>query len=154
MTTTDTVPAWPKIDATVRSDGTGYVTINGTSHPIEETSLDRARAAVLARVAETAAKVGRPVRVATSSPDGDYPLIVHPDGSVDADPSAEARPAAPPEVSAVVVEPDAAAVVPGAELDELAGNGHAHGTEPADPRRRALLGRARPRRAGRRQRSR
>jgi len=116
MTTTDTVPCWPKIDAVVRNDGTGYVTINGTSHPIEAGSLDEARAAVLARATATATKVGRAVRVATTSPDGAFPLIVHPDGAVMPDPSIEARPAATPslsvveEAAAVPAEPAAAPV--------------------------------------------
>lgn len=98
MSLTNTVPAWPKIDAVVRADGSGEVTINGTSHPIAEPTLDGARAAVLARVAETATKMGRPVRVATTSPDGDFPLIVHPDGNVTADVDTEARAAPTPQV--------------------------------------------------------
>jgi len=58
----DTVPGWPRIEAVTRSDGTGEVTINGTSHPIATATLDDARAAVIDVVAATAAKVGRPVR--------------------------------------------------------------------------------------------
>ncbi|MET4224527.1 MinD-like ATPase involved in chromosome partitioning or flagellar assembly [Oerskovia enterophila] len=91
--TTTTVPTWPHIEAVIREDGTGEVTINGTSHALEANSLEEARNSVIETVAATAKKVGRPVRVATTSPDGDWPLIVHPDGTVAA---AEADTATPP----------------------------------------------------------
>ncbi|WP_454293254.1 hypothetical protein [Salana multivorans] len=55
---TDTVPTWPRIEAVTRQDGSGEVTINGTSRPIETTSLDEARAAIIAVVTETAGKMG------------------------------------------------------------------------------------------------
>src|SRR5690606_17066303 len=51
-----------------------------------------ARAAIVAVIAETAAKVNRPVRVSATGPDGTWPLIVHPDGTVEADEDAEAPP--------------------------------------------------------------
>lgn len=107
MTVTDTVPAWPKIAAVVRADGSGEVTINGTSHAVDADTIDAARAAVLARVTETATKVGRPVRVTTSSPDGEFPLIVHPDGNVVADPERGVI-AQPADDAPVVVVPDPA----------------------------------------------
>jgi MinD-like ATPase involved in chromosome partitioning or flagellar assembly len=87
------VPTFPKIEARTYANGSGEVTINGTSHPIETTTLEDARAAILARVADTATKMQRPVRVTTSGPDGEWPLIVHPDGSVEPDESLPARPA-------------------------------------------------------------
>lgn len=93
MTNTETVPAWPKIDALTREDGSGEVTINGTSHPIETSSVDEARSAILARVTDTAAKMQRPVRVTTTGPDGAWPLIVHPDGTVEPDPETDPTPA-------------------------------------------------------------
>ena len=110
MTNTETVPAWPKIDARTREDGSGEVTINGTSHPIETTNLDEARSAILARVTDTAAKMQRPVRVTTTGPDGEWPLIVHPDGTVEPDPDTEPTPA--PE--AVDPAPEEAAQAPAA----------------------------------------
>lgn len=84
------VPAWPAIRALTRADGSGEVTINGTSHPVTTTSLDDARAQVIVLVAQTASRLGRPVRLLTSGPDGDWPLIVHPDGTVEADTTAPA----------------------------------------------------------------
>jgi MinD-like ATPase involved in chromosome partitioning or flagellar assembly len=94
MTNTETMPAsWPTIAALTREDGSGEVTINGTSHPIETNNIEEARSAILARVVETAAKVQRPVRVTTTGPDGAWPLIVHPDGTVEPDPDVEPTPA-------------------------------------------------------------
>jgi len=96
MSTTSTVPTWPRIEAVTRPDGSGEVTINGTSHPVETTNLDEARAAILALVTRTAAKVNRPVRVTATGPDGRWPLIVHPDGSVEADETAPVAATAAP----------------------------------------------------------
>ena len=93
------VPTFPKIEARTHANGSGEVTINGTSYPIETTTLEDARAAILARVAETAGKMQRPVRVTTTGPDGEWPLIVHPDGSVEADDSLPAHPAPVEEVA-------------------------------------------------------
>ncbi len=86
MTTSATVPTWPHIEAVTRADGSGEVTINGTSRPIATTDVVDARAAIIAVVTETAEKMARPVRVTTTGPDGRWPLIVHPDGTVDDDP--------------------------------------------------------------------
>ncbi|WP_125778376.1 hypothetical protein [Antribacter gilvus] len=88
------VPVWPRIQATTRPDGSGELTINGTSHAIETTHLEDARATILERVADIAAKLGRPVRLATTGPEGDWPLIVHPNGTVEEDPDGTPRPRA------------------------------------------------------------
>lgn len=113
--TTD-VPAFPRIEARTFDNGAGEVTINGTSHPIETTTIDDARAAILALSAETAQKVSRPVRVTTTGPEGEWPLIVHPDGRVEADDSLPAKPApaAPVEETIIVAKPETepAAVAP------------------------------------------
>ena len=79
----ETVPGWPRIEAITREDGTGEVTVNGTSHPIATATRAEARSAIIAVVVDIAAKMGRAVRVATTGPDGDWPLIVHPDGTVE-----------------------------------------------------------------------
>jgi len=111
MTSTETVPTWPKIDALTRPDGSGEVTINGTSHPIETNSIEDARSAILARVTETAAKMQRAVRVTTAGPDGEWPLIVHPDGTVEEDPETAAKPA-PEAVDDTTLPPVDEATVP------------------------------------------
>lgn len=98
----DTVPRWPQIDAIVREDGSGEVTIDGAFHPITTGSLEEARVEVLRRVTENAAKIGRPVRASATGPEGLWNLIVHPDGTVLpeedelAPPSSSPTPQAPP----------------------------------------------------------
>jgi len=87
MTSTNTVSNWPHIEAITRPDGSAEVTITGTSHPIETTSLEDARAAITAKVAGTATQLGRPVRMTTTDPDGQWSVIVHPDGTVQEDPA-------------------------------------------------------------------
>lgn len=91
----DTVPRWPRIDAIVREDGSGEVTIDGTFHPITTGSLEEARVEVLRRVTENAAKVGRPVRASATGPEGLWNLIVHPDGTVVPEEDEPAPPSAP-----------------------------------------------------------
>lgn len=79
-----TVPTWPKVVALVRPDGTGEVTINGTSHQVQAEDVPAARTTVLALVKEhTASTLGRAVRVDTTDPTGRWQLIVHPDGRVE-----------------------------------------------------------------------
>lgn len=95
------VPVWPRIEAITRADGSGELTINGTSEPVQTRDVDDAREVIIRRIAATAAKLGRPVRVATTGPEGDWPLIVHPDGTVEEDPDGTPRPRA---VEAPLVE--------------------------------------------------
>ena len=92
MTSTNTVSNWPHIEAITRPDGSAEVTITGTSHPIETTSLEDARAAITAKVAGTATQLGRPVRMTTTDPDGQWSVIVHPDGTVQEDPAGGVAP--------------------------------------------------------------
>jgi MinD-like ATPase involved in chromosome partitioning or flagellar assembly len=91
----DTVPRWPRIDAIVREDGSGEVTIDGTFHPITTGSLEEARVEVLRKVTENAAKVGRPVRASATGPEGLWNLIVHPDGTVVPEEDEPAPPSVP-----------------------------------------------------------
>ncbi|MDO5866953.1 MULTISPECIES: chromosome partitioning protein ParA [Paenarthrobacter] len=73
---------FPKIDAILRSNGTGEVTINGTSHPIEADNEATVLKEALALITETAAQLGRPVKVSTTDPDGQGTIIVSPEGDV------------------------------------------------------------------------
>ncbi|TFC13220.1 chromosome partitioning protein [Cryobacterium algoritolerans] len=77
--------ALPRIRAMIRSDGTGELTIDGESQRI--TAVDEAgvREEIINRVAATARTIGRPVRLTAEDEQGQSPLIVHPDGDVDAD---------------------------------------------------------------------
>lgn len=78
------VPTWPAISARIDADGSGVLTMNGTEHPITTSSAENARREVVRFCAETAQKLQRPVRVTVEEPDSTWPLIVHPDGKVDA----------------------------------------------------------------------
>ena len=120
---TDAVPGWPRVEAVARQDGTGEVTVDGTSHPIVTTTLDEAVTAIIGVVADVAAGIGRPVWMAATGPDGGRSLLVHPDGTVETEqsqaagrrrrgyaetnqiPTAEPAPAPAPETLAEVPTP-------------------------------------------------
>ncbi|MEU4383901.1 hypothetical protein [Promicromonospora sp. NPDC023805] len=123
--TTAPVPEWPRIEAVARPDGTGELTIDGTSYPVQASTVEEARLAILARIADTAAELQRPVRVLASEPDGQWSLIVHPDGRVQADDGVPAGPA-PSAPSPSVFAPSTAGAGAGA-TSELPATG------PADP---------------------
>jgi MinD-like ATPase involved in chromosome partitioning or flagellar assembly len=73
---------FPKINAVLRTNGTGEVTINGTSHAIEAADEAAVLTDALRIITETAAQLGRPVRVSTIDPDGQGLIIVSPEGVV------------------------------------------------------------------------
>jgi len=73
---------FPKINAVLRTNGTGEVTINGTSHAIEAADETAVLNDALRLITETAAQLGRPVRVSTTDPDGQGLIIVSPNGIV------------------------------------------------------------------------
>ncbi|MFP3581330.1 chromosome partitioning protein ParA [Arthrobacter sp. SIMBA_036] len=81
---------FPKINAVLRANGTGEVTINGTSHPIQAEDEAAVLSQALQLITETAAQLGRPVRVSTTDPDGQGLIVVTPEGIV-----SEAAPAKP-----------------------------------------------------------
>ena len=88
-----TAPAeWPRVEAIIKEDGSGEVRIGGSIHPIQTADLSAARAAAVEIVAGAAAKLGRSLRAAMSDPEGEWPLIIHPDGTVEeADPNPAAQ---------------------------------------------------------------
>src|SRR4051812_39473670 len=73
---------FPKINAVLRTNGTGEVTINGTSHPIEAADEAAVLTDAIRLITETAVQLGRPVRVSTTDPDGQGLIIVSPEGVV------------------------------------------------------------------------
>jgi hypothetical protein len=105
--TTAPVPEWPHIEAVARPDGTGELTIDGASYPIQAPTIEEARLAILARIVDTAAELQRPVRVLASEPDGQWPLIVHPDGRIRADDSRAAGSAPAASASSAFAPPPA-----------------------------------------------
>jgi cellulose biosynthesis protein BcsQ len=83
---------FPKIDAVLRANGTGEVTINGTSHAIQADDEAAVLSRALGLITETAAQLGRPVKVSTTDPDGEGLIIVTPEGTVSEAPPAKAAP--------------------------------------------------------------
>ncbi|MFE1400356.1 hypothetical protein ACFW53_20685 [Nocardiopsis dassonvillei] len=79
------IPHFPKITADITDPAAGKVTVNGVGHTVTGEGEDELRQAVIEYIAATAAKVGRPVRAATTDAQGTWPLIVHPDGTVEQD---------------------------------------------------------------------
>jgi len=77
--------ALPRIRAMIRSDGTGELTIDGEVQQITAADEAGVREEIINRVAATARTIGRPVRLTAEDEQGQSPLIVHPDGDVDAD---------------------------------------------------------------------
>ncbi|MEZ2390650.1 MinD/ParA family protein [bacterium RCC_150] len=113
---------FPKIDAVLRANGTGEVTINGTSHPIQAEDEAAVLSEALRLITETAALLGRPVKVSTTDPDGQGTIVVSPDGVVSE--TTEAKPAPrrqkePVPAAAVPVAATAPASTPAAK-DETA----------------------------------
>ena len=87
MTSAPTPSTWPHVAATLKPDGTAQLTISGSTTPIAGGSVDDARGQVLARITATAAKLNRPVRAEVTDPEGEWTLLVHPDGGVEEDPT-------------------------------------------------------------------
>ncbi|MBE2997950.1 hypothetical protein IDM40_04385 [Nocardiopsis sp. HNM0947] len=75
---------------TTHSDGTGDVSINGRAQTVSAETAPEVRTRVTEIITDVAGKLGRPVKVATSGVDGEWPLVVHPDGTVEEDSSAPA----------------------------------------------------------------
>jgi MinD-like ATPase involved in chromosome partitioning or flagellar assembly len=73
---------FPKIDAVLRANGTGEVTINGTSHAVQAKDEAAVLREALRLITDTAAQLGRPVKVSTTDPDGHGLIIVSPEGIV------------------------------------------------------------------------
>ncbi|MDF2826784.1 MAG: hypothetical protein K0R01_67 [Mycobacterium sp.] len=89
MSTTTEAATWPRVEAMLNDDGTAEVSIGGTVHPITAPSVEEARVQVVALLADKATQLGRPLRAITRDPDGQWPLIIHGDGTVEEDTTTE-----------------------------------------------------------------
>jgi MinD-like ATPase involved in chromosome partitioning or flagellar assembly len=105
----DPVPTFPRIEATVGTDATGTVAINGVTQPVTGTTDQGVREEILAVVTATANDMGRAVRLTTRDALGEQELAVHPDGHVEAltalDASAAVATPAPPTTMHRTVRP-------------------------------------------------
>ncbi|MDO5645928.1 MAG: ParA family protein [Dermabacter sp.] len=93
MSTTAEVATWPRVQATLNPDGHAEVSIGGTLHTVTASTVDEARPQVVALIAQRAEQLGRPLRALTTEPDGEWSIVIHPDGTVSIDPDdADTRP--------------------------------------------------------------
>jgi hypothetical protein len=76
------IPSWPKVTIRLYDEHNAEVKIAGRSHPVNHHDP---RQASIVIVAERAAQLGRPIRATAVEPDGaSWPLVIHPDGQVEA----------------------------------------------------------------------
>ena len=76
------IPSWPKVTIRLYDDHNAEVKIAGRSHPVNHHDP---RQAAIALVAERAGQLGRPVKATAVESDGaSWPLVIHPDGRVEA----------------------------------------------------------------------
>ena len=103
MSTTTEAATWPRVEATLHEDGTAEVSIGGSVQTINANNVDEARPQVVALIAQRAAQLGRPLRALTRDPEGEWPIIIHGDGTVaeDAGAAGRPRPPLPPESPAI-----------------------------------------------------
>jgi MinD-like ATPase involved in chromosome partitioning or flagellar assembly len=74
----------PRIQATIRSNGTGELIIDGVGQNVTAGDEAGVREEIINRVTEAARELGRPVRLTADDEQGQWPLVVHPDGEVEA----------------------------------------------------------------------
>ncbi|MEI8406778.1 MULTISPECIES: hypothetical protein [unclassified Kribbella] len=76
------IPSWPKVTIRLYDDHNAEVKIAGHSHPVNHHDP---RQAAITLVSERAAQLGRAVKATAVESDGaSWPLIIHPDGRVEA----------------------------------------------------------------------
>lgn len=120
-------PAGPVIDASLRDDGNGQVSIDGVVHPVASSTVDGARAAIVRLIADAATVAGRALPATVRDDAGEWPIIVQPDGTAQPDSAARrerVRPFPTPAPAATAQAPAAGAVV-GEDLE-----GDAAGPDP------------------------
>lgn len=85
----ESVPRWPRVEAVISratdSGAAGHVAVNGIRTELASGTEPELRQMIIATVAKTAHKLGRPVRVSTKVQGGSWPIIVHPDGRIEDD---------------------------------------------------------------------
>lgn len=76
------VATWPRISASVRPDGTGTITVNGTERPCAAAGVDELRTGMIARCAALARRLRRPVRLTVTDGTSSWTLAVRAEGVV------------------------------------------------------------------------
>ncbi|SHY49133.1 ATPase involved in chromosome partitioning [Mycobacteroides abscessus subsp. abscessus] len=91
MGSTPTPSSWPRIEASINTDGTAVVSLNGTQETVNAESVGHAREQITARITRVAQQLSRPVRATTTDPDGIWEIVISPDGTVENYSNAPAR---------------------------------------------------------------
>jgi MinD-like ATPase involved in chromosome partitioning or flagellar assembly len=74
----------PRIQATIRSNGTGELIIDGVGQQVTAGDEAGVREEIINRVTDVARGLDRPVRLTADDEQGQWPLVVHPNGEVEA----------------------------------------------------------------------
>lgn len=80
---------WPRVEAVLDQNGTARINIGGAPHTLTADTVDDARPQVVNLIARQAAVLGRPLRALVTDPQGQWPLVIAPDGTVATDEEAE-----------------------------------------------------------------
>jgi MinD-like ATPase involved in chromosome partitioning or flagellar assembly len=76
------IPALPLITARFGGDRSGELSIDGVRESFSAESTEHLREEILTRVTAIAVELGRPVQMTTEDDEGQWMLIVHPDGEI------------------------------------------------------------------------
>lgn len=68
--------------ATIRGDGSAEITIQGRTQELGAPTVEQARASVVSYLAHRARPLGVPIHVVVDDPEGQFVLVVNPDGSL------------------------------------------------------------------------
>lgn len=134
MTTTH--GSWPRAEVQLDATGNGTLILGGNATQVRENTVEDARKAILALVADTARQLDRPVPMDTSDPSGTWHLLVYGDGTVDkigGEPqraSAVPEPATPRTTTESPIEPQEVYADPGRDQSPMSPQ-----TPPTGPRR-------------------
>lgn len=97
----------PPMIVTVHPDGTGELNLGNQAHTVRTSSVDQARKKLIDLAAAESARAGAPLKVIARGPDGEFALIVHPNGQTQSDPHpAKVKPVARHVPPAIVNDPD------------------------------------------------
>ncbi|MGO4689989.1 MinD/ParA family ATP-binding protein [Glaciibacter sp. 2TAF33] len=107
---TEDVPTSPRISAVVRGDATGELSIDGVRQQIEAADEIGVREEIIVRATDAAQQAGHAVRLMTEDVQGQWPLIVHPNGRIEED-GQYIQPPPAPSAPAVAAAPAAAPVL-------------------------------------------
>ncbi|WP_233265358.1 MinD/ParA family ATP-binding protein [Leifsonia sp. AG29] len=76
------MPLPPHLSARLRADATGELRVDGNTETFAEATTERLREAMLWRVGQIAASAGHPVQLTVADDEGEWLLVVHPDGTI------------------------------------------------------------------------